>query len=80
MVSIVVPVSYFIDYVITFILIIIELCSKVILEKEQSQDGEHDEELDKDDDPKPFSDGHIAKTVVVEVKDPVEDVALQWFI
>ena len=39
---------------------------KCWLEKEDSQDGKHDEELDKDDCPKGAPDGHLLEAFIVE--------------
>jgi hypothetical protein len=77
MVSIVVPVSYFIDYIVAFFLIRVELRSKKVLKEEKLQDGEHDKKLDEDDDPQLSSNGHAAEAVIIEVKDPVKNVLFQ---
>jgi hypothetical protein len=77
MVSIVVPVSYFFDYIVAFFLVGIETGAQEVLEEEDPQDGEHDEEFDEDDDPQLFPYGHAAEAVVVKVEDPVENVPFQ---
>jgi hypothetical protein len=53
------------------------LRSKKVLEEKKLQDGEHDKELDKYDDPQLFTNGHAAKAIVIEVENPVKNIPFQ---
>ena len=49
-----------------------------IREKEKFEDGKHDEKLDQDDDPKPFTNrAEVPETIIVEIKNLCKDVFLQ---
>jgi len=54
----------------------VEIGFQEIWEKEDSQNGKHDEKLDQDDQPEAFANGHVPEAVVIEVKYPLEDVPL----
>jgi hypothetical protein len=48
-----------------------------IRKKEDFQDGEKDEELDKDYYPKLFTDGHACESIIVKIKDSRENGTMQ---
>lgn len=52
--------------------IAVKILLQDIGEKEELQDGKHDEELDQDDPPEFPAPGHVPETVIIEVKDLFE--------
>lgn len=63
---------------ITPILVVIEVCIQEIGEEKQLQYGEHDKQLDENDDPQSFPyRAEVSETVVIEMKYSCKDVSLQ---
>jgi hypothetical protein len=59
------------DDVITSFPVIGKPTLQKVGEKKQFQYGEHDKQLDKDDDPKPFPDSHTPKTIIIKTEHTV---------
>jgi hypothetical protein len=47
-----------------------KICFQEIGEEEKLKNSEHDKEFHNDNDPQFFPDGHIAKTIIIEIKYP----------
>ena len=63
------PVSQLVTHVRRTLLVAVEVALKEIREKEHLQYGEHDEELDEDDNPERTAYRHAAEAVDVEADD-----------
>jgi len=68
----------FIGDIITLFLVRFKAAVEEILEKEDPENGKHDEKLDKDDKPKLSAPGHGSETVIIKEENPVENVMLQY--
>ena len=77
MLSIIVSVGYFIKDIVAFGFFGMKTGIQEILKEEKPEDGEHDKQLNEDDDPEPFANGHAPETIVIEEENPVKDVMFQ---